>query len=95
MNRTPQSEPVDESSPGYGRSMTYEPMPTYLANGLADARVRAAMGLASPDQNQPVTECCPSAGSKNESKRQQDRMRFRRWHCHLGLEFLGVFHSRR
>src|SRR5258708_26197715 len=32
MNWTPQSERTDESSPGYGRSMTYEPMPTYLAN---------------------------------------------------------------
>ena len=54
MNWTPQSEPVDESSPGYGRSMTYEPVPTYLANGFADARVRAAMGLAVQTRTNPL-----------------------------------------
>ncbi len=54
MNRTPQSEPVDESSPGYGRSMTYEPVPTYLANGFADARVRAAMGLPVQTRTNPL-----------------------------------------
>ena len=54
MNRTPQAEPVDESSPGYGRSMTYEPMPTYLANGFADARVRAAMGLQVQTRTNPL-----------------------------------------
>src|SRR5579863_8482582 len=53
-NRTPQSEPVDESSPGYGRSMTYEPVPTYLANGFADARVRAAMGLPVQTRTNPL-----------------------------------------
>ena len=34
--------------------MTYEPVPTYLANGLADARVRAAMGLAVQTRTNPL-----------------------------------------
>jgi hypothetical protein len=53
-NRTPQSEAVDESAPGYGRSRTYEPAPTYLANGLVDARVRAAMGLPVQTRHNPL-----------------------------------------
>src|SRR5713101_310130 len=54
MNWTPRSEPVDESSAGYGRSMTYESVPTYLANGFADARVRAAMGLPVQTRTNPL-----------------------------------------
>jgi hypothetical protein len=34
--------------------MTYEPVPTYLANGLADARVRAAMGLTVQTRTNPL-----------------------------------------
>ncbi len=58
MNRTPQSEPVEQSSPGYGRSMTYEPVATYLANGLADARVRAAMSLPVQTRTNPPPNVC-------------------------------------
>src|SRR6266852_7059445 len=61
-NRTPQSEPVDGPSagtsmarpPSYGRSMIYESVPTYLANGFADARVRAAMGLPVQTRTNPL-----------------------------------------
>jgi hypothetical protein len=34
--------------------MTYEPVPTYLANGFADARVRAAMGLPVQTRTNPL-----------------------------------------
>ena len=50
----PESEPVDGSLPGYGTSMTYEPSPTNLANGLSDVRVRAAMGLPVQTRTNPL-----------------------------------------
>src|SRR6266851_4134051 len=65
-NRTPQSEPVDGPSagtsmarpPSYGRSMIYGPVPTYLANGSADARVRAAMDVGIQVRTNPPPNVC-------------------------------------